>query len=47
MSVDGRLLWKGNNRTGNTISIENFANGLYLLRVSSVNGTKTIKFIKE
>lgn len=47
ISVDGRLLWKGNNRTGNTISIENFANGLYLLRVSSVNGTKTIKFIKE
>lgn len=47
ISVDGRLLWKGNNKTGNTISIENFANGLYLLRVSSVNGTKTIKFIKE
>ncbi|HEY0091814.1 MAG TPA: CotH kinase family protein, partial [Flavobacterium sp.] len=46
-TIDGRLIRFGEAANGPTVSLEGFEAGLYLLELSSVNGLKRIKIIKE
>lgn len=46
-SIDGKMLWQGYTEGHTDINVTSFASGLYLMRVVSEQGSKTVKWVKE